>query len=1493
MSDNGIRLGGPSSILFVTYGWHETGGGTLFPRAVARELAHRGYGIAVVYASLQSDPTLPPCAIHRSEEDGIQLFGMINRPALFSDPDNPQREIDDPAVREAFGQVLDEVKPDLVHFHNFHGLTFSIAEEVHRRNIPSCFTPHNYHLIDPELYLLKNGLVRWDDVNPLAESEAVARNPQLREWYLKRVETARRLVNEWLGITLAVSQRQRELLARFGARSERIAVVHQSSPAADRLWADASLAAERLRRIQRPLQVGYIGGVIPIKGLQLLVTAAQSFTPEELQVHLYGFTDPHFEAELRDSDRRGMVMFHGAYQPGDLARIAQLLDVAVIPSIVEESAPTLVLAELFAMRIPVIASKAGGIPEFISEGIDGKLYPTYELETLIHVLKELVDDPGCLETMRRNLVAPTHTFAHYMEHIEKIYALLLSGEIGMASRLNLMASKRQAAASIDLPRISWHGGLFANNSLAHVNRELNLQLLSKGYTISYNSTEADEFTPSVDPRFSILETIRDLPLDRVDITIRHQWPPDFTPLSSGKLVLIQPWEFGSLPKEWIPHFTLTVDEVWVPSNYVRECYISSGVPKERVQVVPNGVDTTLLTPDALPLQLKTTKRFRFLFVGGTIHRKGIDLLLGAYFRTFTAADDVCLVIKDMGGASVYEGQTAGELIERFQQDPRAPEIEYLDRTLTPAEMAGLYTACHCLVHPYRGEGFGLPIAEAMACGLAPIVTGYGAALDFCNQNNAWLIPASVEKLPFKQVGNRETVDFPWLAEPNFYALCDMMRHAALHPDEVTGRGRIASLHIHEHFTWEQAARKVEERLQALVAHPATSVETAHEESAEDMALRTQLVGRACVRARIQAQRGEVDSAVQTLVNHGIRSDPTSPVPYCELTEILMAAGRYNDALQVVAEMPPDSDQALMREIEALCHARLGNDEAARQAAHRANERPRAQVVLGTLAVRGGEANEAEIFFRRAIGADPACASAWLSLGMLLWGQEQREEAWRAVQRALVADPLRSEVVAISLDMAGRCGQLPAVLEIISQAAQAYPDSRNLARTHTELLVRCGYTAAALEACQAFLVDFGVDENLLDMALELRNSIGVVDRRSETGQSGVSLCMIVKNEEAHLARCLSSVKTLVGEMIVVDTGSQDRTVDIATIFGARTFPFPWTGSFCDARNHALEQATGDWILVLDADEQISARDLESIRRTTDPSAGRKAAWSVVTRNYTTQVNTQGWTANEGSYPREEAADGWYPSWKVRLFPNLSFIRFSGDVHEMVEPSLRQHGFAIHGAPFVVHHYGGLASNGQQEQIKQVRYFEIGLQKLEQNPHDRIALTELAVQAGELGLFEKAIELWDRVLALQPDMEEALFNKGYCLIGMKRYHEALDVSGRVVRLNPGHKEAAFNYATCELYVGDAERALKVVFPLAERNPDYPLLQALLVLLHIASNQLSPARVAYRRIRALNYDVAGYVQGRAEALAALGRDSLAAQLRAGLKMLQEFDAGEDRTY
>ena len=94
---------------------------------------------------------------------------------------------------------------------------------------------------------------------------------------------------------------------------------------------------------------------------------------------------------------------------------------------------------------------------------------------------------------------------------------------------------------------------------------------------------------------------------------------------------------------------------------------------------------------------------------------------------------------------------------------------------------------------------------------------------------------------------------------------------------------------------------------------------------------------------------------------------------------------------------------------------------------------------------------------------------------------------------------------------------------------------------------------------------------------------------------VSLCMIVKNEEDKLATCLDCVKDLVDEMIIVDTGSSDRTIEIAKSYGAKVFNFEWTGSFSDARNYSFAQATCDFIYTADADETIDEENRERFRQ----------------------------------------------------------------------------------------------------------------------------------------------------------------------------------------------------------------------------------------------------------------------------------------------------------
>lgn len=382
--------------------------------------------------------------------------------------------------------------------------------------------------------------------------------------------------------------------------------------------------------------------------------------------------------------------------------------------------------------------------------------------------------------------------------------------------------RRPARRRKPVVRATLEGPVFRTFGMAHVNRDLARGLLATERVEL--ELVADE--PEGEPQ-PWLAALADRAARRSarppEVWIRHGWPPDFSPPPAGRLVVVQPWEWGSLPVEWLEPLDRVVDEVWVPSRHVRDGFVSSGVDRGRVHVVPNGVDPIRFNRRALPLRLGTRKRFRFLFVGGTLWRKGADLLLRAYLDAFDAGDDVCLVVKDLGAQSFYRGQTLQRRFRDLAGARGVPEIVYIGHELPPAAMPSLYAACDVLVHPYRAEGFALPVAEAMACGTPAIVTGHGACLDYCDDDVAYLVPAERRVGDEARVSHLRTLAPPAWAEPDVAALADAMRRVAEDPREARQRGVAASEHVLRTLTWRQAADVAADRLEALARRPARRV----------------------------------------------------------------------------------------------------------------------------------------------------------------------------------------------------------------------------------------------------------------------------------------------------------------------------------------------------------------------------------------------------------------------------------------------------------------------------------------------------------------------------------------------------------------------------------------------------------------------------------------------------------------------------------------------
>ena len=369
-------------------------------------------------------------------------------------------------------------------------------------------------------------------------------------------------------------------------------------------------------------------------------------------------------------------------------------------------------------------------------------------------------------------------------------------------------------------RVRWEGDFFVWSSLALINRELVQRLAERpGFSVGLHTRGAvvdPRQVPEMTPLLPYLQ-----PLDGpADVHVRHQWPFKLDPPPEGRWVVIQHWEFGSIPRDWVRPMREQIDEIWVASQFVCDSFVGSGVPRDRVVVIPPGVDTTLFTDEGPTYPIATDKGFKFLFVGGTIPRKGIDLLLRAYGMAFRRSDDVTLVIKDFGGKSFYVGQGVAEQVAALEADGAGPEIRLIEDDLTPQDLAALYRSVDCLVQPYRGEGFGLPIAEAMASALPVIVPAYGACLDFCDAETAYLIPAQIVPHAERMIGDAETVHHPWWCEVDVPTLALAMRRLVADPTRGRERGRRGQAVIRSRFTWELMAERVSARLQALVQAPA-------------------------------------------------------------------------------------------------------------------------------------------------------------------------------------------------------------------------------------------------------------------------------------------------------------------------------------------------------------------------------------------------------------------------------------------------------------------------------------------------------------------------------------------------------------------------------------------------------------------------------------------------------------------------------------------------
>ncbi|MBN1522273.1 MAG: glycosyltransferase [Candidatus Aureabacteria bacterium] len=214
---------------------------------------------------------------------------------------------------------------------------------------------------------------------------------------------------------------------------------------------------------------------------------------------------------------------------------------------------------------------------------------------------------------------------------------------------------------------------------------------------------------------------------------------------------------------------------------------------------------------------------------------------------------------------------------------------------------------------------------------------------------------------------------------------------------------------------------------------------------------------------------------------------------------------------------------------------------------------------------------------------------------------------------------------------------------------------------------------------------------------------------------LSTVIIAKNEEKDIERCLKSVSPVSDEIIFVDTGSVDRTKEIAARYTKKIFNFAWVNDFSKARNFAIEKATGDILFTLDADEALSRKDWEKFKEI-KKSFPPEVAWglSLPVRHYVESPVDYDFFSCQGEYPdMEESFFGYAISFRTLIFPSSENIRFENAIHESIDNSIKRQNGKVVKVDIPVHNYGYLKAFSQE---KNECYRKLLIQEMEKDPNN---------------------------------------------------------------------------------------------------------------------------------------------------------------------------------
>ena len=354
------------------------------------------------------------------------------------------------------------------------------------------------------------------------------------------------------------------------------------------------------------------------------------------------------------------------------------------------------------------------------------------------------------------------------------------------------------------PTLLLEGPFESDYSLSIVNRNLAQAFHRMG--ISLRLHQRDNTTPYF-PTDGFLHAhqdlaplfVRDMRQVTADVHSRYIYPP-YTDGFKSKLRVVHcyGWEESIFPRQFVDYFNSGLDLVTVMSKYVKDVLIRSGVTVP-IEVVGLGADHIISTA-ATPVEWVDGESFDFLHVSSCFPRKAADTLVRAFCEEFTAVDNVRLIIKTFPNP---HNEIDGIVRELDRQYPRHAPIKVVFDSLNPGEMRYLYEHAGCLVSASRGEGFGLPVAEAMLVGCPVIATIYSGQADSCSPDHCWPVDYKMEPARTHLTEG----DSVW-ANPILSSLQAQMRNLynVTNPERTAKTG-LAREFVLSRFTWKDVAQR--------------------------------------------------------------------------------------------------------------------------------------------------------------------------------------------------------------------------------------------------------------------------------------------------------------------------------------------------------------------------------------------------------------------------------------------------------------------------------------------------------------------------------------------------------------------------------------------------------------------------------------------------------------------------------------------------------------